>query len=93
MIKEPHRKNILNNIKKVRGQMEHIVKMIDEGRYCIDIIQQCNAAIGLLRQANNMMLESHLETCGHKLSAKNGVEKKKFIQEIIRACNISIRKN
>lgn len=93
MIQEPYKKKTINNIKKVRGQMELILKMIVDGRYCIDIIQQCNAAIGILRQANNMMLESHLETCGHKLNAKNGVLRKKFIQEIIRACNVSVRKN
>lgn len=91
-MKEPYKSKTLNNIKKARGQIELILKMLEEGRYCIDVIQQSNAAIGLLRQANNMMLESHLETCGHKLDSKNSIEKKKFIQEIIRACNVSVRK-
>ncbi len=90
---EPYFSETQKSLKKVQGQISHIQKMIEEGRYCVDIIQQSNAAIGLLRQANNMMLESHLETCGHKLNAKNGAEKKKFIQEIIRACNVSVRKN
>lgn len=73
--------------------MDLILKMIDEGRYCVDIIQQCNSAIGILRQANNMMLESHLQTCGSTLNSSNKEEKDEFIKEIIRACNVSNRKN
>lgn len=90
---EPFTAKILNNIKKVRGQMGLIAKMIEERRYCMDIIQQCNSAIGILRQANNMMLESHLHTCGKKINSSNKREKEKFIKEILRACTISSRKN
>lgn len=89
---EPHLSKVQNNIKKVKGQMELVLKMLDEGRYCVDIIQQCNAAIGLLRQANNSMLESHLNTCGKKLHSSNKTEKEDFIKEIIRICNVSTRK-
>lgn len=90
---EPFTTKILNSIKKARGQMDLITKMIKEGRYCMDVIQQCNSAIGILRQANNMMLESHLQTCGKKLNSSNKQEKEKFIKEILRACTISNRKN
>lgn len=89
---EPHLSKTQNNIKKVKGQMELVLKMLDEKRYCVDIIQQSNAAIGLLRQANNSMLESHLTTCGKKLSSSNKKEKEKFIKEIIRICTVSNRK-
>lgn len=90
---EPFKSKILNNLKKARGQMELIIKMIEDGRYCVDIIQQSNSAIGILRQANNMMLESHLQTCGHKLNSAKKEEKDTFIKEIIRACTVSTRKN
>jgi len=90
---EPYKAKTINGIKKVRGQMDLILKMLEEGRYCVDIIQQCNSAIGMLRQANNTMLESHLQTCGHRMNSKKKVEKEKFIKEIIRACTVSNRKN
>lgn len=90
---EPFTTKILNSIKKARGQMDLITKMIEEGRYCMDIIQQCNSAIGILRQANNMMLESHLQTCGKKLNSSSKKEKEQFIKEVLRACTISNRKN
>lgn len=90
---EPYKEKTLTNIKKARGQIELILKMLDEDRYCMDIIQQCNSAMGLLKQANNLMLESHLQTCGHMLHSKNKDEKETFIKEIIRVCNVSNRKN
>lgn len=89
---EPHLSKTRNNIKKVRGQMDLVLKMLDDGRYCVDVIQQCNAAIGMLRQANNVILESHLTTCGKKLNSSNSKEKEQFIREIIRVCNVSARK-
>ena len=44
---------IKTNLKKVQGQIAVIEKMVDEERYCIDVAQQVNAAIGLLKQTNN----------------------------------------
>ncbi len=90
---EPYTTKVLNSIKKVRGQMDLITKMIEDGRYCMDVVQQCNSAIGMLRQANNMVLESHLQTCGKKMNSSDRAEKDRFIKEILRACTISNRKN
>lgn len=58
----------------------------------MDLIQQCNAAIGMLQQANNLILESHLHTCGKTLNTKDPKEKEAFITELLRACNVSQRK-
>ena len=89
---EPFKTKTVNNIKKARGQLDLLLKMIEEDRYCVDIIQQANAAIGILKQANNMMLESHLHTCGKKLNSSNQKEREDFIKDIIRICNVSNRK-
>jgi DNA-binding FrmR family transcriptional regulator len=50
-------------LKKTRGMVEKIDTMLDEDRYCIDIAQQVNAAIGLLRGINRTILVNHLHTC------------------------------
>ncbi|MBI4599861.1 metal-sensing transcriptional repressor [Candidatus Uhrbacteria bacterium] len=89
---EPYKKKTLLNLKKARGQMDRIVVMIHDDRYCIDIIQQCNAAIGMIRQASNFMLESHLHTCGKKIASPSRAESEKFIKEIIQAYNLTLRK-
>ncbi|MBI5731925.1 MAG: metal-sensing transcriptional repressor [Candidatus Magasanikbacteria bacterium] len=86
------RQEAIRGLKKARGQLETALAMLEENRYCIDIIQQTNAVMGILRQANNRMLEAHLHSCGHKLHSQNAAEKEQFIKEIIRVCTVSNRK-
>jgi len=88
---DPYKNQVQLNIKKAIGTLNKLQKMIDEDRYCIDIAQQCNATIGLLRNANNKILESHLHTCGEKLASKNSNDKEQFIKEIIHICSVTNR--
>lgn len=89
---EPFATQSVRNLRKARGLVDAILRMAQDGRYCMDLIQQCNAAIGMLQQVNNVILESHLQTCGKKLASRNAEEKQEFIQEILRACAVSQRK-
>lgn len=86
---EPYRAKTVLNIKKIQGQLSRIGQMIDEDRYCIDIAQQVNAAIGMLKQINSNILESHLICCGSdKLTSKNEEERKAFAKELVQAFSI-----
>lgn len=53
----------LTNFKKARSHVDKIISMIEEDKYCIDIMQQNLAVIGLLRSANSMIMEGHLRGC------------------------------
>ena len=66
--------------------------MAEEQQYCMDLIQQCNAITDHATN-ENLILESHLETCGTKMASKDPTEREKFIKEILRACNVSQRKD
>jgi len=80
------------NLKKAAGQLALIAKMIDGDRYCLDVAQQVNAAIGLLKQANLVIMESHLLSCGaKKLNSKNAAEKTAFAKELIKVFNVSAK--
>lgn len=46
-----------------RGQVEAVVKMIDDDRYCVDIVHQLLAAESLLRKARLRVLEGHIQGC------------------------------
>lgn len=81
---------IKTNLKKVHGQLGLIDKMMGEKRYCVDIAQQVNAAIGLLKQINNYILEGHLLSCGaSKLNSKNEATKLAFAQELVRTFDLT----
>ena len=64
---------------------EKIIKMVEEGDYCIDIMQQNLAVIGILRSAHQMLMENHLNTCfRHAVESKNEKNKKEMVEEILR---------
>lgn len=80
-------------LRKAQGQVGHILTMVEDDKYCMDIAQQVNAAMGLLKQVNNHILESHLLSCAaHKLQARNMTERKKFVGELARVFNLTGRK-
>ncbi|MCI2068788.1 MAG: metal-sensing transcriptional repressor [Bacilli bacterium] len=45
------------------GQLEGVLKMIDEDSYCIDVSNQILAAIAGLKKADNMVIQAHLRSC------------------------------
>ncbi|KAF2957064.1 metal-sensing transcriptional repressor [Marinitoga sp. 38H-ov] len=53
----------LNVLKTAKGQVEAVIKMVEDNRYCIDISKQILASISLLKKANSQILKEHLETC------------------------------
>jgi DNA-binding FrmR family transcriptional regulator len=57
-----HKKS-LDVLKTARGQIDAVIRMIEDGRYCIDISKQILATISLLKKANVQVLNAHLETC------------------------------
>lgn len=56
-------KKILRLLKTARGQMDGIIRMVDENRYCIDIAQQVAATEAVLSRANKEILAAHLKHC------------------------------
>ena len=54
---------ILTNFKKAQSHITRIQKMLDNDAYCVDIMQQNLAVIGLLKSAHQMLMEDHLHTC------------------------------
>ncbi|KNF09797.1 hypothetical protein CLPU_2c02490 [Gottschalkia purinilytica] len=75
------RKKALNLLKTSRGQIDGIIKMIEEDRYCVDISKQMLAVSGLLKKANLNMLEQHIKNCVKDAILQGEGEQK--IEEII----------
>ncbi|MBO8139412.1 MAG: metal-sensing transcriptional repressor [Thermosipho sp. (in: Bacteria)] len=57
------RSKSLQLLKNAKGQVEAVIKMLENDRYCIDISKQILASISLLKKANVEILNSHLEHC------------------------------
>lgn len=50
-------------LKTARGQIDGIIKMIEDGRYCIDISNQILASSAMLKRANLLILKQHMNHC------------------------------
>ena len=89
---QPYKNKALARLKKARGQMDAVIKMVEEGKYCGDIITQTLALQGSIKGIGSLVVESHLQTCGERnLASKNPKVKEKFIKEIIKVCELSGR--
>jgi len=84
------KENSLVNFKKARSHIEKIVKMIEKDEYCIDIMQQNLAVIGLLKSAHQMLMEGHLNSCFMKaMETSNKKRKQEMIGEILKVTKLS----
>ena len=81
---EKNKKNILINFRKAKSLTEKMIRMSEDGEYCIDIMQQNLAVIGLLRSANQMLLDGHLNSCfKNAMASKNEKLKQRMVNEIL----------
>ncbi|MGA2615664.1 MAG: metal-sensing transcriptional repressor [Spirochaetia bacterium] len=63
-------------LKTARGQIDAVLRMVEEDRYCIDVSKQVHATIALLKKANIVVLKQHMNTCVKDAILTNkGVEK------------------
>lgn len=68
-------------LKTARGQIDGILKMIEDERYCIDISNQIMATQAILRSVNREVLNAHLQCCVEEAFEKGDAHEK--IQEIM----------
>ena len=50
-------------LKTARGQIDGILKMVEEDRYCLEVSSQIMAAQSILKKANRMVLKVHMNSC------------------------------
>ena len=87
-MKDNKQKSLIN-FKKAQSHVGKIIKMIEEDEYCIGVMQQNLAVIGLLRSAHQMLMENHLNTCFKKaMKTKNQKKKKEMTKEILKVTKL-----
>lgn len=77
------KKNAANILKTARGQIDGIIKMIEDERYCVDVSTQILSAIGLLKKANIDILNNHLRHCVSSAILQSEDQGEEKIEEII----------
>ena len=79
-------KSLIPNLNRISGQVKGIARMVDEGQYCIDILDQLRAAKSAITTVENKILEKHIQECVNtSLQSQKDVDTK--IQELMRILN------
>lgn len=75
------KKQVLRLLKTARGQLDGILKMVEEDRYCLEISQQVLAAEAMINRANREILTAHLKHCVR--TADSETEREEKIDELV----------
>ncbi len=79
-------------LKKAQSLLGKIIAMVENGDYCIDIMQQNLAALGLVKSAHQLLLEGHLNSCfKNAMATSNEKRKQQMIDEILKVSKLSNR--
>jgi CsoR family transcriptional regulator, copper-sensing transcriptional repressor len=80
----------LINFRKSKSLLEKMIKMVEEKEYCIDIMQQNLAVIGMLKSAHQILMENHLHSCFTKaMESKKDNRKLEMIEEILKVTKLA----
>lgn len=83
------KQKVIINFKKAQSLISKIIEMLENDRYCIDIMQQNLAVIGLLKSAHQTLFENHLNTCFKSgMSNNSAAHHQKMINEILKVAKL-----
>ncbi|WP_329955837.1 metal-sensing transcriptional repressor [Calidifontibacillus erzurumensis] len=81
---ENEKKRLLNRLKRIEGQVRGVQKMIEENRYCIDVLVQISAINAALKKVGLTMLEQHTHHCvADAIQNGNGKESIEELMKVI----------
>ncbi len=84
------KKKATRRLRIVQGQIRGLLQMIEEEKYCVDIITQSSAIKEALSGMEHLILENHLST--HVIEQMKGGKEKKAIDEILKVYKLSQKK-
>lgn len=89
MLKDDKKRKVIIGFKKAASLLSKITGMVEQDHYCIEVMQQNLAVIGMLRSAHEKLMENHLNTCFRlAMASKNEKKKKQMTEEILKVTNL-----
>ena len=82
---QPQKQQLLNRLKRIEGQVRGIQKMIENDRYCVDILHQISAVQAAINKVSLALLEDHTQHCvKHAIQANNGDEAIRELMDVVK---------
>jgi DNA-binding FrmR family transcriptional regulator len=83
---------LLNRLKRIEGQVRGVTRMVDEDRYCIDIMTQLAAVRAALTRVESELLKGHLDHCIESaIVSGDAAEQRRKAGELIELLERSVR--
>ena len=84
MLSEKKKDDVRSRLKRIAGQVSGVERMIDEERYCMDIVTQVSAVCAALRTVEEIVMENHLNTCvADAIRSSDRTEQQEKIDEVM----------
>lgn len=84
------KKQATNRLKRIEGQIRGLQKMVEDEKYCVDIITQSSAVKEALTSVEGLLLENHLST--HVAQQMKGGKVNKATDEVLKIYKLSRKK-
>ena len=83
-MRREHKPALLNRLNRIEGQVRGIARMVEEDRYCVDILTQIQAIRAALGKVESELLRTHIDHCVHSAFASgDAVEQRRKTEELI----------
>ena len=83
-MKNKEKKEALRRLKIIEGHLKKVINMVQEDKYCIDVLQQSLAVQNALKKVDSLILNQHLRKCVAGAMRKGKAKKEKSIQELLK---------
>mgnify|MGYP001086253637 CR=1 FL=1 len=78
------RQSVLGRLKRIEGQVRGLTRMIEEDRYCVDILTQINAVRAALHKVEEQILRDHVTHCvADAFSSGDAIEQQRKVEELV----------
>lgn len=88
-MKKDIKENTQRRLRIIKGHLEKVTKMIEEDKYCIDVLHQSLAVQSALKKVDSLILSQHLKECVFKAMKKGNNRKEKIIEELLEVYKFS----
>ena len=83
-MKPDTRTNATRRLSRIEGQVRGVAKMVNEDRYCVDIVRQVQAIKAALSSLETVMLDDHLENCVESALKGNSLKaRREKVEELV----------
>jgi DNA-binding FrmR family transcriptional regulator len=89
---QDHKQQILSRLKSIEGHVRGVHRMVEENKYCIDVIKQTLAIQRALDMVNTLILGNHLNTCvATAIGSQDPTERERVISELLDVFNAAAK--